>query len=341
MTSHIMAVMKPTTTSTARRFFLFAGVGALVVVIARSHPRELLVTLRAAGWAVPAIVAVYGIVYLMNTIAWRLTMTDGTRLQFGRAAAINVAAFSMNYLTPFASIGGEPFKIITAAKWMGTTEATASVLSYRLVHIQAHLMVFLTGLALAIAVLPRNVFPWPALLLLGVALSLLTLLVLVVQREGMLERLFRVLRRMPLVGGLVARLDPQRESFIEIDRQLSAFQRTNRGRYFGALFFEYAARVFSMLEFLIIARAAGYPVTFATAFIIGSFSSLVVNLLFFIPFNAGSKEGSLVLIFSALGLPIALGAAAAVLSRIRELIWIAIGLGLALVVRPPVQRVSK
>ena len=67
-----------------------------------------------------------------------------------------------------------------------------------------------------------------------------------------------------------------------------------------------------------------------TAFLIGGFSSLMVNLFFFMPFNVGSKEGGLYVIFAALGLSPRLGVAAAVLSRLRELSWIAIGLLLSL-----------
>jgi hypothetical protein len=81
-------------------------------------------------------------------------------------------------------------------------------------------------------------------------------------------------------------------------------------------------------------------VSFGAAFLIGGFSSLVVNLFFFMPFNVGSKEGGLYVIFAALGLPAHLGIAAAVISRIRELTWIAIGLILVLMARRRVAPVN-
>jgi hypothetical protein len=61
------------------------------------------------------------------------------------------------------------------------------------------------------------------------------------------------------------------------------------------------------------------------AFVVGSFSSLVVNILIFMPFELGSKEVALYFMFDWLGITPALALAAAALSRIRELIWIAIG----------------
>ena len=317
----------------AQLLFFAAGAIALTVLILRADPRQLLADVRDAGWAVPGIVAVYAGVYVLNTIAWKLTMIEPPRLSFGRAWTVNVAAFAINYLTPFASIGGEPFKIVAASQWMGTRNGTASVLNYRLVHMQAHLLVFLTGVVLAFFLLPPGTIATPILLLMATVLLILGALLLAVHREGVIERLFDIAARIPVLKGFAAKLEPRRAALVEVDRQLIAFHTASPLRYYGALAAEYVARVFAMLEFYIIARGIGHPVTFGTAFLIGGFSSLVVNLFFFMPFNVGSKEGGLYVIFAALGLPSRLGVAAAVISRLREITWIAIGLLLVLATR--------
>ena len=323
----------PAVSRTMHVLFFVAGAVALTILILRADPHRLLADVRNAGWAVPAIVGVYGIVYALNTVAWRLTMIEAPRLSLPRAYAINVAAFAMKYMTPFASIGGEPFKIVAAAQWMGTCNAVASVLNYRLVHMQAHLLVFLTGVGLAFALLPAGAIATPLLVFIAVVLVVLAALLFAVHREGVLERLLGLMERLPLLDRVARRAGPRRAALIEVDRQLIAFYGANPGRYYGSLAFEYGARVFSMFEFFIIARAVGHPVSFGTAFLIGGFSSLVVNLFFFMPFNVGSKEGGLYFIFGVLGLPARLGVAAAVLSRLRELSWIAIGLGFVLLTR--------
>ena len=322
----------------AQLLFFAAGAIALVVLIMRSDPRQLASDVRDAGWAVPAIVGVYGFVYTLNTAAWWLTMIEAPRLSFARAWVVNVAAFAINYLTPFASIGGEPFKIVAASQWMGTRNGTASVLNYRLVHMQAHLLFFLTGVILAFIFLPAGTMATPVLVIMAVVLLILAALLLAVHREGVIERLFDLSMRLPLIGRFARRFEPRRAALIEIDRQLISFHGASPRRYYGALALEYLARVVSMFEFFIIARAIGHPVSFGTAFLIGGFSSLVVNLFFFMPFNVGSKEGGLYVIFAALGLPSRLGVAAAVLSRLREIIWIAIGLVLVLATRRDAKR---
>ena len=319
-------------------FFFAAGAVALAVLVVRAGPRQLLAEVEEAGWAVPAIVGVYGLVYTLNTIAWRLTMIEKPRLPFIRAWVVNVAAFSINYLTPFASIGGEPFKIVAASQWMGARNGAASVLNYRLVHMQAHILVFLTGVILAFFLLPAGTIATSLLVVLTLVLLVIGALLLAVHREGVIERLFDLAGRIPLLNRFAIRLEPRRSALMEVDRQLIAFHRSSPMRYYGALFTEYSARVLSMLEFFIIARGVGHPVSFGTAFLIGGFSSLVVNLFFFMPFNVGSKEGGLAVIFAALGLPSRLGVAAAVVSRLRELSWIGIGLVLVLWTRRGTER---
>jgi uncharacterized protein (TIRG00374 family) len=319
-------------------FFFAAGAVALAVLVVRAGPRQLLADVEEAGWAVPAIVGVYGLVYTLNTIAWRLTMIEKPRLPFIRAWVVNVAAFSINYLTPFASIGGEPFKIVAASQWMGARNGAASVLNYRLVHMQAHILVFLTGVILAFFLLPAGTIATSLLIVLTLVLLVIGALLLAVHREGVIERLFDLAGRIPLLNRFAIRLEPRRSALMEVDRQLIAFHRSSPMRYYGALFIEYSARVLSMLEFFIIARGVGHPVSFGTAFLIGGFSSLVVNLFFFMPFNVGSKEGGLAVIFAALGLPSRLGVAAAVVSRLRELSWIGIGLLLVLWTRRGTER---
>ena len=319
-------------------FFFAAGAVALAVLVIRAGPRELLADVEEAGWAVPAIVGVYGLVYTLNTVAWRLTMIEKPRLPFIRAWVVNVAAFSINYLTPFASIGGEPFKIVAASQWMGARNGAASVLNYRLVHMQAHILVFLTGVILAFFLLPAGTVATSLLIMLTLVLLVIGALLLAVHREGVIERLFDLASRVPVLNRFAIRLEPRRSALVEVDRQLIAFHRSSPMRYYGALFMEYSARVLSMLEFYIIARGVGHPVSFGTAFLIGGFSSLVVNLFFFMPFNVGSKEGGLAVIFAALGLPSRLGVAAAVVSRLRELSWIGIGLLLVLWTRRRVSR---
>ncbi len=56
------------------------------------------------------------------------------------------------------------------------------------------------------------------------------------------------------------------------------------------------------------------------------FSSLLANLLFFLPMQLGGREGGFALAVGGLSLSGAYGVYAALITRIREMVWIVIGL---------------
>ena len=70
-------------------------------------------------------------------------------------------------------------------------------------------------------------------------------------------------------------------------------------------------------------------VTFVDAVLVLAFSSLIGNLLFFFPMQLGAREGGLALIIKILGLSApGIGLFTSFYTRIRELFWIFIGVGL-------------
>ena len=96
------------------------------------------------------------------------------------------------------------------------------VLNFRLVHMQAHALIFLTGVVLAFFMLPRTAIGLPVLAVMAVVLILLNVLLFAVHREGVVERLFDLAARLPLIGRFARKLEPKRAGIIEVDRQLIA-----------------------------------------------------------------------------------------------------------------------
>src|SRR5258707_5768497 len=84
-----------------------------------------------------------------------------------------------------------------------------------------------------------------------------------------------------------------------------------------------------MFEYVLMAWGVGLNITFAQAYVIGGLTSLIQNVIFVVPFEVGTKEGSLYLVFQLLGLDPALGAYTAIVSRLRDLVWIGGGVRLA------------
>ncbi|HVH09114.1 MAG TPA: lysylphosphatidylglycerol synthase domain-containing protein, partial [Gemmatimonadales bacterium] len=156
----------------------------------------------------------------------------------------------------------------------------------------------------------------------------LTLLVLTGHRRGGLESALNVLQRLPLAEGLARRLEPRRATLAAMDDHITQFYHAHPRRFAQALALEYASRCLFMVEYLLIARSVGLDLGYWRAYAIGGLTQLVQNVLFVVPFELGTKEGSLYILFQLLGLDPALGVYTAIVSRVRDLVWIGVGVGL-------------
>lgn len=313
------------------QLLLFAlGSAVFAYLVARIGVEELVQDAVHTGWVFVPIVLLYGVVTLFNAWAWWLVMADEpTRPPFGRTYAILVAGFALNFMTPMVNVGGEPFKIAAVSPWLGVRRAAGSVVLYQMIHVLGMLLSFLVAVVLGVALLPRS----PAILAsLGVAflaLAALTLLLLTGHRYGGLERLLDFLHRLPLLDRLARRLEPKRATLAQMDEQITDFYHRRPRRFVQAAALEFLSRSIFMIEYMLIAFGVGVRMTFAQAYVIGGLSSLIQNVIFVVPFEVGTKEGSLYLMFRLLGFDPALGVYTAIVSRLRDLIWI--GGGLALV----------
>src|SRR5256886_9455110 len=142
-------------------------------------------------------------------------------------------------------------------------------------------------------------------------------------------RMLVLIHIIPLVDRLARRLEPKRATLAQMDEQITEFYHRRPRRFVQALALEYLSRSIFMLEYVLIAMGVGLNITFAQAYVIGGLTSLVQNAIFVVPFEVGTKEGSLYLVFQLLGLDPALGVYTAIVSRLRDLVWI--GGGVALV----------
>jgi uncharacterized protein (TIRG00374 family) len=314
---------------TTRLVLLAIGAAVVALMIWKAGPATLWAGLRSSLWVVAALIPLWATVYLLNAVAWRmLTSKGGAAISLPRSLLMTVVAFGVNYSTPFLSFGGEPLKVIAATKALGRSRAVGSIVAYRLLHALAHMVLFLAALLPAAILLPHTPLVLGLILGVGVVLVVITVFLLSRHREGMALHALQLLQRLPLLKRLAVRLEPHTAVLHEIDTHGTAIYKSNPRRFYGALGVEVVARALSLAEYWVILYGLGLGTDPLRAFVVASFSSLVVNALIFVPFELGTKEGGLFLIAGWLGIDPSLGVAAALLSRIRELTWIAIGWGL-------------
>ena len=113
---------------------------------------------------------------------------------------------------------------------------------------------------------------------------------------------------------------------IEVMDRLTAELFANRKKdFFLALSFELMARFVSCIEIMFMAIPIGHHISFFQAVIVAAFSSLFANILFFSPMQLGTREGGFGIAFSMLTIPLGVGVYVGLITRIREMFWISIG----------------
>jgi uncharacterized protein (TIRG00374 family) len=309
---------------------LFAGgVAVFAFLIVHIGPQTLAANARETGWWVVPVVLVFAPAYACYALSWSIIMADEpNRPPFWRAFAITVSGFAMNYVTPVVSMGGEPFRIAAATPWLGRRRATGSVILFTMLHSLGNLLIWLTAVVAGFFVFRDNGGVRIALGLMALLLCALLLLLFAAHQKGFLERILRGMHALPLLNRVATKLEPRRAAIVALDEQITDFYHRSPKRFFAALGVDYLGRCSSMLEFWFILHSLGIAAGYGTAFLVGNFSSLVVNAFFFMPFGVGSKEGGLFFILQLFGLDPHVGVYASIVSRLREISWLAIGFAL-------------
>ena len=73
---------------------------------------------------------------------------------------------------------------------------------------------------------------------------------------------------------------------------------------------------------------SGLALTFVVSLLIVAITSLLANILGFLPMQLGVQEGGFVVSIALLGFAPSLGIFVCIICRVREIIWIALGLAL-------------
>ena len=286
--------------------------------------------LQTGWWFVPILLS-WLIIYIMNAVAFKAIIEEpavpGTKLPFLKILQLTVSGYSINYVTPFVALGGEPYRIMELKPFLGEAKASSSVLLYGMVHILSHIVFWLVSIFLILAVLPLS----PSMLILCLFILLFGLGIFwsfsKIYKRGFTVTILRFLQRIPLVGKYACTFYKEKKTVLEhIDEQIKDLYAQRRSQFFKALFLEFFARVIGCAELYFIAIALGLDMNIIQAFIGSSGSSLFANLIFFLPMQLGTREGGLAMAVTSIGFSASVGIFMGLATRIREIIWIAIGL---------------
>ena len=149
----------------------------------------------------------------------------------------------------------------------------------------------------------------------------------------------KVIKWIGMIPGLRNRskrfLEKNDELLHNIDAQIISLHHRDKRAFYTSLSLEYISRIVQSLEifFMLLLFGvdcgggfSGLALTFLHSILILSFTTLFANMIGFLPMQLGVQEGGFVISIAALGLSAALGIFVSIICRVREILWILIGL---------------
>ena len=311
------------------------GLAVLALMVTQLDFVQVWSGLSRAGYWFVAVIALWFFLYMFNTASWYVIINNAgdaddknvKKVGFWWLYKITVSGFALNYATPGGLMGGEPYRIMSLSPKIGTERASSSVILFAMTHIFSHFWFWFLSVLLYVVVHPVGV-------VMGAMLSVVTLFTLVAiwffvkgYKKGIAVSILGLLSRFPLVKRWAQGFfERHREQLANIDSQIASLHNQNPKAFVSAVLLELSCRIVSALEIYFILLVIQPSANYLDSILILAFTSLFANMLFFMPLQLGGREGGFLMSAKGLALTTSAGIFVALIVRVRELIWTAIGL---------------
>lgn len=310
-----------------KRFHTFSvllGIALLVFLIWQIGAGELWKELALLGWGLVPLILIEGVADIFHTLGWRHCLSDAHRsLPFFRIFRIRLAGYSINYLTPTATLGGEVTKGTLLTLDQGRTGAVTSVLIGKLAYTLAQLLFVSLGSMIVLWGIPLPGGLWPAMLASSALLATGVVGFLLIQKYGKLGALVRWLaaRR---VGGKFLRSASRHVT--EVDDELRGFYSNRPGDLPLAMLWHTLGLTCGIVQswyFLFLLTDRASPTVAAGIWFLGTWFDFTT---FAVPLGIGVQEATRVIALKAVGFDLVMGLTYGVTLRLEQIFWAAAGL---------------
>lgn len=281
------------------------------------------------GWhGAAAIVLAFSLGFVSDVMSW-LMMFRSISISWlwaWRLLLVQLVGEALNVVTPFGSLGGEPFKALLLKRHYDVSyrEGTASLLLIQTVNSLAMAPFIVVS---AVLMLNRGILP---------AALEKTILVAALWIAGFMVVVYIALH-MRALAALQRRLGQSRwadrlghilHALQDIEEHLFYFVRHTPGRFAASFTLALMNWVFGAVEMYLIFWFLDHPISVTDAWMLEGIVVLVRAATFFVPAHLGVQDGAITLIGQALTGSPEIGLAVALLRRGRELAWTAVGLAI-------------
>ena len=224
-------------------------------------------------------------------------------------------------------MGGEPYRIMSLSPKIGTQRASSSVILYVMTHIYSHFWLWLLASLLYVTTQPMTPFMTVVLTLVVGFCILAVWFFTRGYKKGIAMTGMNILRHFPMIRRWAQPFfERNQEKLATVDRQIAALHNQNPRTFVAAVLLELSVRIASALEILFILLVILPHVNFIDCILVYAFTTLFANIFFFMPLQLGGREGGFLMSTGGLGMTARAGIFVALIVRVRELIWTAIGL---------------
>src|SRR5262249_1763528 len=279
----------------------------------------------ALGWSAPLILLPYALVYLLDTLGWRLCFRRALpkAITFGTLFRIRWAGESLNNVVPSAYLGGEAVKVYLLHKrGLPVADGAESVIIGKTAQVLSEVIFIAFGAVAGSAILPSNSSARAGMFAIAGAATAVVAMLFWLQHRGIFSSLLALTARLRL---RIRALASQAESLRRLDRRIFDFYRNDQRRFIFCVTLFLAGWIADSLEVLLVSHLLGMPLNWSQALAFEAFISVAKALGVFAPAALGVQESGVIFLFYLFGLPPALGVSYAIIRRARELTFVVIG----------------
>ena len=301
---------------------LLVGVVLLAVVLREVDVGEVWAHASQIGWGIGVVLGLFMLAFVLAAYSWQLTLPT-VPMSFTwlyRFWKVRMVGEVFNYVVPAATVGGEPLKAVLLNKYFSIDyhEGIASLVLARTISLIGLILFLVVGFGFMLTTpgMPESFKLVAGTGLLG--LTLATGAFFLVQRMRLLSLTgtwvssWRVARRLEKILGHIRSVD---ERFVQ-------FYVLHKARLAGAIGLALINWIVGVFEIYYTMVFLEHPVSIIEAWMIEAVAQMVRAGTFLIPASIGAQEGAFMLVYTVItGSPV-LGIAAAMVRRLREILWL-------------------
>jgi len=259
-----------------------------------------------------------------NAVGWRVTIYDcPPTLGIMQLFFARIAGEAVDYITPSAQLGGQFVMALMVRHKLRMPFGLASVAIAALAEVVGQILFISLALLLSLRMIPAGTHLfWPIVGGFTIAI-LLAVGFFFVQRKRPFSHLWQAASRFDLAG---VQRDEIKAAAEDADTLLLDFYSKHRRRFFFAMLCYLFAWSLGPIEIYLLLNLLHQQDSLQIALLVEGVGLLLERATFLIPAKLVSQEGGKALILAMLGYPAGVGFAIGFLRRVKEMVWVLLGL---------------